>query len=307
MSEIEKKAIAEIEKMARKQNLPEDIATSAIELFKSLHKGGFVRSRSSICVARACLYYIAKLDPSCPAVNLRNFANEGPCSQKKIFHYYAKIVEKFGMQPQVCTIRPTIYVKSFGQKLGFSEGTLKKAIELSEEIVKEKIHIGKSPIIVAAACLYIASHICKERRTLFEIADISGITEPGIKRFLKEPFFKDLRECVRPVNQPVGKNILQKFIRELLGKIDIKPDGMPVYQFRRELRLHFSKELAGLTIGFVQFIEILEELKNEGLINLIAGPECFKRRYEKIEKPNCELCYYKKTCSDYIIQPRKIN
>jgi transcription initiation factor TFIIIB Brf1 subunit/transcription initiation factor TFIIB len=307
MPGIEKRAIAEIETRAKKLNLPEDIAPSAIELFKSLRKEGFVRSRSSICIAMACLYYLIKLDPTCPAITLKSFAYESPCLQKEIYRLYTKIVEKFGMQPQVCTIRPTIYVKSFGQKLGFSEMTLEKAIKLSEEMVKEKIHIGKSPIVPAATCLYIVSHICKERKTLSEIAEICGTNEPSIRNFLKEPFFRDLRQSIKPIQQPVDKDILRKFVRELLEKIHIEQEGMPVYRFRVELRIFFAKELTGLTIWFDQLEEILKELKREGLINLGAGPKCFKRRYREIEEPDCKLCYKRKTCSDYIIQPRKIN
>jgi hypothetical protein len=100
-------------------------------------------------------------------------------------------------------------------------------------------------------------------------------------------------------------------VRELLRKIHIKQDGMPVYRFRVELRLFFAKELTGLTIWFDQLEEILEELKREGLIDLGAGPECYKRKYKEVKygavkEPNCPLCYMRKTCSDYIIQPKKI-
>jgi transcription initiation factor TFIIIB Brf1 subunit/transcription initiation factor TFIIB len=172
-------------------------------------------------------------------------------------------------------------------------------------MVKEKIHIGKSPIVAAAVCLYVVSHICKERKTLAEIAEICNTNEPSIRQVLQQPFFKDLRKFIKPIQQPVNKDILRKFVRELLGKIRIEQEGMSVYRFRQNLRLFFAKELTGLTIWFDQLEEILEELKREGLINLSAGPECYKRKYEAAKEPNCPLCSGRKICINYIIQLRE--
>jgi len=307
MPTVDNKAIVEIETMAKKLNLPEDIAASAIELFKSLRKEGFVRGRSSVCIALACLYYLTKLDPSCPAVTLKSFANESPCSQKEIFRFYKKIVEKFGMQPQVCTIRPTIYVKSFGQKLGFSEGALKKAIGLSEEMVKEKVHIGKNPVIVAAACLYVVSHICKERKTQAEIAEMCRTSAASIQDFLQQPFFekKGFKELIKTTYEPVEMDVLKKLVREFLDKIQIGQRGIPIYQLKLKLRLSFPQELKNLSVHFDRLEDVLDELENEGLIKFIK-PNC-RTDYRTYRKISCSQCSAKTVCWDYRIQPRENN
>ena len=307
MTKIDKKIVVEIEKTTKALNLPEDIIQTAIELFKTLHQEGFVRGRSAISIAMACLYYIVKIDPACPGVSLKNFTEKTPSVQKEIYRYYSKIVEKFGMQPQVCTIRPMIYVKSFGQKLGFSEKALEKTIKLSEEIVKEKVHLGKSPIIVAATCLYIVSHICQERKTLSEIAKICGTNETGIRNFLQEPFFenKGFKKLIKTTYEPVDTNVLKRLAREFLDKIQIEQSGIPLYQLKLKLRLSFPQELKNLSVRFDRLEEILDELESEGLIKFIK-PNC-RTEYLTGREISCSQCSGKTSCSDYRIQPRENN
>lgn len=58
-------------------------------------------------------------------------------------------------------------------------GILKRAAD--RELVS-----GQGPLGIAAASLYIASILCDERKTQYEIAEVTGVTEVTIRNRYKE-------------------------------------------------------------------------------------------------------------------------
>jgi transcription initiation factor TFIIB len=59
------------------------------------------------------------------------------------------------------------------------------AVEILREAAKAKRTAGKDPMGLAAAALYIACHICDEKRTQKNIADAAGVTEVTIRNRYK--------------------------------------------------------------------------------------------------------------------------
>ena len=177
--------------------LPSEIINEAIELFKTLQKDKFNLGILTMINAYACLFYIIKTDPSCPAISPRQFIEALPedveryyiRNPKLIFKAYRKIVRKYGISPQTCTLRPLIFVKKFGPMLGFDKDILQKATDLAEEMVREKAHQGRSPIVSAAACLAVIDFQIGKKRNRKEIAEICGVSDTAIKGVLHIPFF----------------------------------------------------------------------------------------------------------------------
>ena len=62
-----------------------------------------------------------------------------------------------------------------------SENTQRKAIEILEEAERLKITVGKAPMGMAAAALYLACMMNGENRTQKDIAYASGVTEVTIR------------------------------------------------------------------------------------------------------------------------------
>jgi transcription initiation factor TFIIIB Brf1 subunit/transcription initiation factor TFIIB len=259
---IEGYIVSEMKKVAKLHNLPEDILENSIKLFKMLHQEGFVIGHDSINIAKACLYYMAKLDPSCPAISLQGFAEGDSRTKRKIWIEYSRILTEKGIQPQVCTMRPKIFVKSFGQKIGFRKEALDFALKLADDSVKKKAHMGRSPSAWAAACLYSASLKFGEGITGEEITEVSGVTETSIRNTRKNSFFLRLK-YFNEAPQFVTSESLRTLIHKLLLNY---PEGIQLSQLRQALRCSFANELKGFMIPASKLYIITEYLESEGLI-----------------------------------------
>lgn len=290
-------AIAEMEKVAKKLGLPENIVKEAKELFSSLCQEGFVRGRPFLVVALTALYYKMRRDPSCPAITLQDFAKETPCNAKKIRRLYNKILAKEGSLPQVCTLRPTIFVRAFGKKIGFTQKTLDNATELAKEMVRKRVHLGRSPQVSAAACLYAANRLSREEKSQEEIGDECGISTHALRNVLSHPFFVE-KGLTRYKESAVSGNVLQELIPKLLAKLSIDQQRIPFYQLKPSLRHSFSDELRGFYIPSDRLYRILRELEAKNVISIVPGPKCQE------EKPDCRSCWYK-ICSGSIVQLRE--
>src|SRR4030042_4253476 len=125
------RVVKEMEKIAKSERfleIPLDVIEEAGKLFKSLKEEKFISGYPGIIIALACFYYVIRIDPSCPAISFKQFKEAipivedgiAPCyDPKNILRVYQKIIEKYGITPQTCTVRPTIFVKKFGSMMGF--------------------------------------------------------------------------------------------------------------------------------------------------------------------------------------------
>jgi len=298
--------IAEMEKVAKSEKLmeiPWEIIDEAKQFFKSIHQEGFDVGHPAIITAFACLYFVIKTDPSCPAISFRQFKEAIPdkyredgftiiprYDPKKIFRTYQKIVEKYGIAPQTCTVRPTIFVKKFGLMMGFDKATLEKAVALAEKMVKKRVHQGRSPIVSAAACLRVIDLQYGKKRKRREIAKLCGITDAAIGKTLDIPFFK--KRFPREKPKVVRKEILKKLLREFLSGLQNYQDPLYLNSLKQKFRHSFSEELQGLYIDWKHWISVLEELSSEGLIALrfTQGCESLARGRTPIDKIDCFHC-----------------
>jgi len=263
---IDKGIYIEMEKVIKSLNLPSGILETSGELIKKLYQERSFKGQSILAIAMACIYYMIKLDPSCPAITIHEFAGQTSVTRKKIYHYYSKIVDKFGIQPQVCTIRPTIFVKSFGQKIGFRKEVLDFAVNLAEDSVNKKTYVGKSPSVWASACLYIASVKFGEGITQEEIAEGSGVNQVSIRNAFKESTF--FSKVTRSIEAPqlVPGELLKKLICKLLS---VDSNGIQLIHLRQALRCSFAEELKGFFISVKKLDDVLIDLEFEGIVKRI--------------------------------------
>ncbi len=299
MPRIDKKrfglAVAEMEKVAEQLALSKDIVEEAKELLKSLWQGRFVRRRSYLLVALGCLYYQIKREPTCLAISFRRFAEVIPFTQKEIFRVYIKIVKKEGIPAQICTLRPTIFVKEFGKKMGFSKRALARAIRLAEEMVKERVHLGKNPIALATTCLYVASLEFKEGITQSEISEACGIEETGvtIRNTLGIPFFAEKVRDLRYQIRSVSEEVLLELVLKLLA---IKQRGIPFSQLRQSLRCSFPNKLRGFSVPYERLNRAIRRLISKDLITATRWSGCEEKDL------NCPCSDW--SCKNFIVQPK---
>jgi len=293
-----------MERVVEKLALSKNIIKEAEKLLRSLCKEGFCRYRSYILVGLGCLYYQIKRDPNCLAISLQKFIKATSYTRKEICKIYNQIVAKKGIPAQICTIRPTIYVKKFGEKLGLSKRALAYAIRLSEEMIKRKIHLGKNPLSLAATCLYIANLRFNEGRTQGEISEVFNIEETGmtIRKISKLPFFVEkMKDIEYGTLKIINKEILSELIPKLFKKPQFK-QGILFVQLRRNLRYFFPEETKGYAIPYGRLNEIVRGLDLDGILKLTPGSECIKRP----PKEHCRYCD-KIHCIEMLVQPPEPN
>lgn len=79
-------------------------------------------------------------------------------------------------------INPIKCIVKIANNLSLEEKTKHKAIKLMKEIMKQKIHVGKNPLAIAASTIYA---VCKglenEDKTQVEIAKSAGISAVVIR------------------------------------------------------------------------------------------------------------------------------
>ena len=281
-------AIAKMEKVAKSEKLmeiPYEIIGETGKLFRSLIEDGFDSGYSDVINALACLYHLIRTDPSCPAISFRQFKEAIPdkyrengftitprYDPKKIFRSYQKIVEKYGIAPQTCTVRPTIFVKKFGPMMGFGNTTLEKAVALAEEMVKRRVHQGRSPIVSAAACLRVIDLQYGKKRDLREIAELCGVTDAAINKALVLPFFAG--KIPRKEVKYLKKTVLLRFLRKLI-KVSLRDEGpMPIINLKKRLRLSLPDEFKNHQIGRKEFLGALKTLELESLLFVVPLGEC---------------------------------
>jgi hypothetical protein len=283
-------AINELRKWARSDKmmeLPLEAIDEAIELFKTLQKEGFHTGYSAMINALASLFYVIKTDPSCPAISFRQFKEALPVKKdgftpiynpKQIFRAYKKIVEKYGIGPQTCTLRPVIFVKKFGPMMGFDSANLEKAVVLAKEIIERRIHQGRSPIVSAAACLAAIDSQFGKKRDRREIAELCGVTDSAISVILDLPFFQKRFPSVKSrKKKPVSKIVLIKLLRKLVKETPARPyydQSISFHALQRSFHLAFQKELEHSYVPWKNWIYALEVVKSDGLIIVTIKQTC---------------------------------
>jgi transcription initiation factor TFIIIB Brf1 subunit/transcription initiation factor TFIIB len=82
---------------------------------------------------------------------------DGKSFARTVSRYYHILLRTVNVKPKACYINPDIYVKDYGEKLGFDKRSIGFALRLTAEVRKRKLHIGRKPNVVSGAILYIVS------------------------------------------------------------------------------------------------------------------------------------------------------
>jgi transcription initiation factor TFIIIB Brf1 subunit/transcription initiation factor TFIIB len=137
--------------------------------------------RDPILQKIACLFFIMKRDPSCPPISEDVFLTQCgfPLNKDYRKHYrYISFQEK--AHSQKCTVRPTIFARALLVQLGVNdEQTKNEVYDLCTKVIKAGLHIGKHPMVMAAAIVY---YILSKTYMQKDIAQLAKISEPSLRK-----------------------------------------------------------------------------------------------------------------------------
>jgi transcription initiation factor TFIIB len=175
-------ALSELDRMASVLALPKTLRETAAKVYRSAVKSHLIRGRSIEGVAAASLYAACRMT-KIPRT-LQEIAETARVDKKEIGRSYRFVVSRLNLNSN--PTKPLDYIARFVSELKLSSDVQKKAIEIVELAERRGLTSGRGPTGVAAAAIYVASIVYKERRTQRDIARISQVTEVTVRNRFKE-------------------------------------------------------------------------------------------------------------------------
>ena len=188
-------ALAELDRIADKLHLPEDLQEEAAEIYRKALEKGLVRGRSiSAIVAAAAYAACRKYDKP---RSLKEIAAVSRVKKKDIARCYRLLVQELDIRMPIPD--PKNYVPKIAAKAGIPERTQMEAIRILNETEKRGAVVGKDPIGIAAAALYIACVLTGVKKTQKDVAEAAGVTEVTVRNR-----YKGLKDVLKDL---LGENV----------------------------------------------------------------------------------------------------
>jgi transcription initiation factor TFIIB len=175
-------AINILEIYADKLHLSTPVIEKAMQIYRKAFKNGLVRGRSIRAIIAAAIYAACRI--SYTPRDLREFEKAYPIVKKKaIAQGYRLLVKHLNLKIPV--IDPTIYVNKIASKLGLSQNIIQETIKILNKAEEVGATIGKDPVGIAAAALYMSCQKLHPEITQKDIAKVAGVTEVTVRNRFK--------------------------------------------------------------------------------------------------------------------------
>jgi len=175
-------ALSNLNRMSSSMGIPRTVRETAAVIYRKAALKNMVRGRT-IEGASAATLYAACRQCGVPRT-LGEIANVSGLSRKEVGRNHRFLVRGLGLK--MMPPSPMEYIPRFCSKLELNGDVQTKTLEIIKKATDQEIVSGRGPLGIAAASLYIASILCGERRTQFEISGVTGVTEVTIRNRYKE-------------------------------------------------------------------------------------------------------------------------
>lgn len=175
-------ALSELDRMASALSLPKNLRETGSKIYRNAVKNHLIRGRSIEGVAAASIYASCRL---CKIPRtLQEIAEVARVDKKEIGRCYRFISHRLALNAGPTS--PVEYISRFASGLKLSGKCQATARHILQVASKKGLTSGRGPTGVAAAALYLASVLEKERRTQRDIAKIAQVTEVTVRNRFKE-------------------------------------------------------------------------------------------------------------------------
>jgi len=182
------RGLKELARMSSLMDLPKNVKEEAAVIYKEAVRKKLIIGRSTDSIVSASLY------ASCRQCgNPRTLEEVAAASvfggsqgggRKEIAKSYRVVMRALGLGLKIPT--PYDYVSRFCSKLQLPDEVCKETVHILEVANRNNLVVGKSPVSITAAAIYIAAKKCNQKRKQREIAKVAGITEVTIRNRYKE-------------------------------------------------------------------------------------------------------------------------
>lgn len=175
-------AMSELERLSSQLGLPKPIRELAAVLYRKSIIKKLVRGRSIEAMVAATLYAACRirLKPR----PLDEVADASRVDRKKLGQCYRLLLRS--LHVRIPLSNPVDYISRFACELGLSSPVQLRTVEILNRSRAIGLTIGRDPLGLAAAAIYVASIMLDERRTQREIAEVARVTEVTVRNRYKE-------------------------------------------------------------------------------------------------------------------------
>jgi transcription initiation factor TFIIB len=175
-------ALRELKRLRSQMELPDRTAQMASSYYRQCLKKNLIRGRSIDGMIAASLY-LACRKTKIP-LTLKDVATNANVSSKELGRCVRTIIQHLQTKPD--SGRHEALIHRLGEELSLSMPTRMTAVKIALQTREYGITVGKNPMSIAAACLYIAGVKTGERRTQQQIARAAKTTPVTIRNRFKE-------------------------------------------------------------------------------------------------------------------------
>ena len=170
-------AFSQLLSLKEKLGLSDAIIEKTAYIYRKAHEKKITRGRPIAAFLCATLYAACR-ETGTPRT-LKEISKSSAVKMKQISKCYRILVERFDLRMPI--IDPIKCVSRIANKTGVSEKTKRDAVSILAQYEKEATIAGKSPMVVAATAVYIATLKNNEGFTQSEIARAANVTEVAIR------------------------------------------------------------------------------------------------------------------------------
>jgi transcription initiation factor TFIIB len=174
-------AMAELRRLSEKLHIPSSVQEMAAVIYRKALDRGLVRGRSIAAIVAGSLYAACRFTKTPRTLN--ELTEASLRKQKEISRAYRILVQH--LQIEMPIDDPMDYATKIAEKAGVSCDVEGLAIKIIREAKSSRATMGKDPSGLAAAALYIASRLRKEKITQKRLAKAAGLTEVTVRNRTK--------------------------------------------------------------------------------------------------------------------------
>jgi len=177
-----KQALGEIDRMGSALGLSESVRETASVIYRRALEEDLLPGRSIEGVATAAVYASAR-QASTPRT-IDEIVAVSRIDEQEFTRTYRYVVRELGLEIEPAD--PEQYVNRFVSELDLPDEVERRARELLRTGAEENVHVGKSPVGLAAAAVYAASRLVGHQITQSAVSDVSDMSEVTIRNRYQE-------------------------------------------------------------------------------------------------------------------------
>jgi transcription initiation factor TFIIB len=170
-----------ITRLSDKLHIPQNVQEETAMIYRKTLDKGLIRGRSIKTIAAASLYAACRLTQTPRSLN--KIVKVSVKGRKEIARNYRLIHQELDLKMPLDN--PAMYISKIASKIGLNPKTQSLALKLLRKTKKMKVLVGKSPVGIAAAALYIASTMNSENISQRKLAKTAGVTIVTIRNRYK--------------------------------------------------------------------------------------------------------------------------